>query len=247
MTADPAKVGAILVSFPVVKEVEATSNPVPVVKELATIDSPDEVVVPVETPAVRAVDRAVKEMVPEVLPIATLPVLVVVLILVPDVPEVLSEIVPPDREEAPPVIVNPVEPLRSPALVIVPVPEVEILPLVVTWEPLVTGLRVGGVSPLLFQNPWVDPDPPMTEPAQVKFPVESSTVQPVEPEPPPKSIDPVPPVVAMLMLVVPVITGFAVAKVKAEEVKVLELIVELKVAAPPTLNPPDPPDPTATV
>ena len=64
-------------------------------------------------------------------------------------------------------------------------------------------------------------DPPVIDPAQVRFPVESSTVQPVLPEPPPRSIDPVPPVVAILIVVVPVITGLAPPKVRAVEVKVL--------------------------
>jgi hypothetical protein len=51
---------------------------------------------------------------------------------------------------APPVMVAPVVPVSNPAEVIVPVPEVEMLPLVVTASPAVVG---DSTVPVLFQYP----------------------------------------------------------------------------------------------
>ncbi len=54
------------------------------------------------------------------------------------------------RLKAPVVIVNPLEAIRAPAEVIVPVPVVEIFPDVVIASPAVAGERV---VPVRFQNP----------------------------------------------------------------------------------------------
>ena len=67
----------------------------------------------------------------------------------------------------------------------------------------------------------------MILPTQVKSPVLSFNVQPVEPDPPPRSIDPVPLVVLMFRVVVPVIPGSAPPKVRAVEVRVLVIIVPM--------------------
>jgi len=75
--------------------------------------------------------------------------------------------------------VKPSEAVSVPAEVIVPEPEVEMLPEVVTLSPALTGERVVAV---LDQKP-TEPLPEMV-PVQVKLPVEFSTVQPVAEEPP---------------------------------------------------------------
>jgi hypothetical protein len=71
-------------------------------------------------------------------PIVTAPVDVPVLMLVGLFDPAFRLIAPPDIVVAP-VIVAPVEPVSNPAYVMVPVPVVEILPLVVTASPAVVG------------------------------------------------------------------------------------------------------------
>jgi hypothetical protein len=73
-------------------------------------------------------------------PIVTPPVDVPVLILVALFDPAFRLIAPPDIVVAP-VIVAPDDPVSNPAEVIVPVPVVDILPLVVTASPDVVGLR----------------------------------------------------------------------------------------------------------
>ena len=133
----------------------------------------------------------------------------------------------------PPVTVKPVCPVKSPPEVIVPVPSEVILPEVEMWSPVVTGERVL-VPEFLFQKPTSPPPPEVIEPEQVKLPVVSSTVQPVDPDPPAKFKDPPAPglTVKEVAAVEAEITGVVPAKVKAVEVSVLELTVEEKVTAP---------------
>ena len=86
----------------------------------------------------------------------------------------------------------------------------------------------------LFQKPTSPPPPEVIEPLQVKLPVVSLTVQPVDPAPPAKFTEPPEPglTVKEVPAVEAAMTGVVPVKVKAVEVKVLELMVELKVAAP---------------
>src|SRR5512142_849941 len=79
----------------------------------------------------------------------TAPVDVPVLILVGLFDPAFRLIDPPDIAVTP-VIVAPVEPVSNPAEVIVPVPVVEILPLVVTASPDVVG---DSIVPVRFQYP----------------------------------------------------------------------------------------------
>ena len=126
---------------------------------------------------------------------------------------------------------------NAPAVIVPPAPVADKAPEVVTSSPELVGERV---VLALSQKPAVPDDPVVNPPVQSKIPVESFKVQPVEPEPPPSKTSPVPPVVAIFMLVGPVITGDVPAKVKAVEVKVLVFMVEEKVAAPATPNVPEP-------
>jgi len=161
------------------------------------------------------------------LPIEIAPLEVPVLIFVSKFEEAFKEI-------APPLIVNPVWPVKSPAEVIVPVPVAEILPGVDIWSPLLTGDRVE-VPESLLQNPTSELPVEEMLPEHVRFPVASSTVQPVEPEPPANKTLPLAPGFKEIVLepvAGPAITGSDPAKVKAVEVKVLVLMVEVKVAAP---------------
>jgi len=106
---------------------------------------------PVKAPAVVTFRPPldVKAKVPEELPIAVF-----------EVPDVFIFAVPPDT-------VSPAEPVNNPAEVIVPLPLVEIFPLVVTASPLFVG---ESVVPILFQYPII---PVLVGSSQVKFPLPS--------------------------------------------------------------------------
>lgn len=123
-----------------------------------------------------------------------------------------------------------------------PVPVVEIFPVVEIWSPLLTG-DIVEVPESLLQNPTSELPVDEILPEQVKLPVASEIVHPVEPEPPASSTLPL---VAEFREIVlepldgPEITGSEPAKVKAVEVKVFVLIVEVKVAAPAIDNVPVP-------
>lgn len=145
------------------------------------------------------------------------------------------------RESAPVDKVKPLEAVRVPEEVIVPVDEVEILPDVVTESPVKAGERVE-VDSFLDHNPLCPPDPPTPmPPEQVNSPVESESVHPVDPDPPAKLITP--PFPGLMFKVVeatdaPIETDDDPEKSKVVELKVLVLMVELNVAALPTVNPP---------
>jgi hypothetical protein len=85
---------------------------------------------------------------------------------------------------APVVSVSPFDAVNSPADVTVPVPDVEIFPLVVILSPAVDGERVE-VALLLDKNPTVpEVFVVVIFPEQDKLPFELVIVQPVAPEPP---------------------------------------------------------------
>lgn len=89
----------------------------------------------------------------------------------------------------------------------------------------------------LLQNPTSELPVDDILPEQVRFPVASAIVQPVEPDPPASSTLPLAAEFKEMVFEPvegPEITGSEPAKVKAVEVKVFELMVEVKVAAPAT-------------
>lgn len=146
------------------------------------------------------------------------------------------------KETAPPETVKPVCPVNSPPEVIVPVPEVYILPDVVIRPPVVAGESVGGAPPSDCQYPTTPVPPLLIAPVQVKSPVVSLTVQPNDAEPPANWTFPPAPGFRYISVVAVAaeITGAVPAKVRAVDVKVLELMVDEKVADPATDNVPVP-------
>lgn len=135
--------------------------------------------------------------------------------------------------------VNPFWAVKVPPEVTDPAPVAEILPEVVILSPVYTGERVVSVLP---QNPFVPPDEPTPiEPKQVNVPVVESRVQPLLDDPPARLTNPPVPGVKFRLVPgtdAPMPTLPDPVKVRAVDVKVLVLMVELKVAAPATVKVP---------
>lgn len=135
--------------------------------------------------------------------------------------------------------VNPFWAVKVPPDVTVPVPVAEILPDVVTSSPVKAG---DSVVPILDHSPdWPLDEPTPILPVHVSEPVVSSIVHPVDPDPPAILTNPPDPgfkfrLVPGIDAPIPIFPD--PEKVRAVEVKVLVLIVELKVAAPATVKVP---------
>lgn len=203
-----------------IKVFKAVAAPTPLTWSLATGEE-----VPIPT-------LLLKVSIPKALPL-TLKALVAKVRLRAAVPEVEVKL------KAPVDKVNPFWAVKVPPEVTAPLPVAEILPVVVILSPLYAGDKVVSV---LLQRPLCPLDEPIPIlPEQVKLPVVSSRVQPVEDDPPAKLIDPPDPGLMFRLVeatVAPMLTLPEPLNTKAVEVKVLVLIEELKVAAPPTVKPP---------
>ncbi len=156
------------------------------------------VVAPVLVKVVKAaVPAVVAPMLVELMPVAVVLKFEDVIVR-PLAPVLMEEAPRPDRVNAPlvavrfiaPVVrVKPLLAVNKPALVMVPDPVVEMLPVVVTASPAFVGAN--DVPVLVHQPICPEVADDVIAPAQVRAPVEFVIVQPVELEPPPIKMSPV--------------------------------------------------------